>query len=161
MTGQRKTRPRGFAAWNPRPDTLALVGQVQAVLDEYRDHLPLTVRQAFYRLVGTVGFDKTENAYARLCETVNRARRAGPLSFAAFRDDGGNRHEASAYDTPALFLWGLQWQVEGFRLDRQAGQPRRLWLLCEAAGMAPMLARAGNPHGEPDPAWWACCGVAQ
>ena len=50
MTAQRKTRPRGFADWNPRPDTLALVGQVQAVLDEYREHLPLTVRQVFYRL---------------------------------------------------------------------------------------------------------------
>ena len=149
MTAQRKTRPRGFAAWNPRPDTLALVGQVQAVLDEYREHLPLTVRQVFYRLVGTVGFDKTENAYARLCETVNRARRARLLSFEAFRDDGGNRHEALAYDNPADFLRGLRWQAEGFRLDRQAGQPRRLWLLCEAAGMAPMLARAANPYGVP------------
>lgn len=39
MTAQRKTRPRGFADWNPRPDTLALVGQVQSVLDEYREHL--------------------------------------------------------------------------------------------------------------------------
>lgn len=149
MTAQRKTRPRGFADWNPRPDTLALVGQVQSVLDEYREHLPLTVRQVFYRLVGTVGYDKTERAYARLCETVNRARRARLLPFAAFRDDGGSRHAPHGYDTPAQFLRGLRWQAEGFKLDRQRGQPVRLWLLCEAAGMAPMLARAAGPYGVP------------
>lgn len=34
-----------------------------------------------------------------------------------------------------------------FRLDRQARQPLRLWVLCEAGGMAPMLARVANPYG--------------
>lgn len=145
----RRTRPRGFADWNPRPDTMALVAQVQGVLDEYAAHLPLTVRQVFYRLVGTQGFDKTERAYARLCETVGRARRAGLLPFAAFRDDGGSRHEGAGYDSPAQFLRGLRWQAEAFTLDRQQGQPVRLWLLCEAAGMAPMLARAANAYGVP------------
>lgn len=145
----RRTRPRGFADWNPRSDTLALVAQVQGVLDEYSAHLPLTVRQVFYRLVGTQGFDKTERAYARLCETVNRARRARLLPFAAFRDDGGSRHGGDGYDSPAHFLRGLRWQAEGFTLDRQQGQPLRLWLLCEAAGMAPMLARAADAYGVP------------
>lgn len=76
MQGKR-TRPRGFVPWNP---SAALVDRVQAVLGvlaEYRAHLPLTNRQVFYRLVATRGYDKTEAAYARLCETVNRARRSG------------------------------------------------------------------------------------
>lgn len=145
----RRTRPRGFADWNPRPDTLALVAQVRAVLDEYAAHLPLTVRQVFYRLVGSRGYDKTERAYARLCETVGRARRAGMLPFAAFRDDGGSRHGGDGYDSPAAFLRGLRWQAEGFTLDRQQGQPLRLWLLCEAAGMAPMLSRTADAYGVP------------
>ena len=149
MSAPRRTRPRGFADWTPRPDTLALVGQVQAVLDEYQEHLPLTVRQVFYRLVGTVGYDKTERAYARLCEAVNRARRARLLPFAAFRDDGGSRHAPGGYDSPQDFLDLLEWQAKGFKLDRQQGQPVRLWLLCEAAGMAPMLARAAGPYGVP------------
>lgn len=66
----KRTRPRGFAAWNPRPETLALVQAVAAVLAEYAAHLPLTCRQIFYRLVATRGFDKTELAYSRLCETI-------------------------------------------------------------------------------------------
>jgi len=42
---------------------LALLDQVQAVLDEYQDHLPLTNRQVFYRLVGAFDYPKTESAY--------------------------------------------------------------------------------------------------
>lgn len=147
MTPARKTRPRGFAAWNPRPDTLALVAQVQGVLAEYADYLPLTIRQVFYRLVGAAGYDKTEQAYARLCETVNRARRAGYLPFDAFRDDGGSAYGNAGYADASAFLRGIRQQARGFMLDRQENQPVRLWLLCEAAGMAPMLARAARPYG--------------
>jgi len=57
------TRVRGLAPWNPQRKTLALLDQVQAVLDEYQDHLPLTNRQVFYRLVGAFDYPKTESAY--------------------------------------------------------------------------------------------------
>lgn len=143
----RRTRPRGFAAWTPRPDTLALVRDVRAVLAEYRDHLPMTNRQLFYRLVATRGFDKTEAAYARLCEAVNRARRAGLVPFAAIRDDGAALYEAPTWNDPTHFLADVRADAQRFRLDRQEGQPVRLWVLCEAAGMAPMLARVANPYG--------------
>ena len=46
-----RTRVRGFAPWSPEKATLALLDQVQGILDEYVDHLPLTIRQIFYRLV--------------------------------------------------------------------------------------------------------------
>lgn len=149
MTAPRRTRARGFAAWNPRPDTLALVGDVQAVLAEYSAHLPLTIRQAFYRLVATRAFDKTERAYSRLCETVNRARRAGVIDFASIRDDGAARYEPVAWRDADAFLADMRAEAQGFRLDRQAGQSVRLWVLCEAGGMAPMLARVANRYGVP------------
>ena len=145
----RRTRPRGFAPWNPRPASLALVQDVQAVLREYREHLPLSNRQAWYRLVATRGFPKTENAYARLCEVVNRARRAGLIDFAAIRDDGPARYEPASWADPASFLADVLADAQRFRLDRQGGQAVRLWVLCEAGGMAPMLARVANPYGVP------------
>ena len=145
----KRTRARGFAPWNPRPDSWALVNDVQAVLDEYRDHLPLTIRQAFYRLVATRGYDKTEAAYARLCETVNRARRAGHIAFASIRDDGAARYEPACWADPDDFLAVVRADALRFRLDRQGGQPVRLWVLCEAGGMAPMLARVANRYGVP------------
>ena len=145
----RRTRPRGFAPWAPRPASLALVRDVQAVLEEYRAHLPLTLRQVFYRLVATRAFDKTEGAYSRLCETVNRARRAGLIRFAAIRDDGPSRYEPASWADPKAFMADMRADAQRFRLDRQARQPLRLWVLCEAGGMAPMLARVANPYGVP------------
>lgn len=145
----RRTRPRGFAPWNPRPDTLALVQDVEAVLAAYAEHLPLTIRQVLYRLVATRGFAKDEAAYSRLCETVNRARRAGLIAFAAIRDDGPARYEPAHWADPAQFLADMMHDAQRFRLDRQRGQAVRLWVLCEAGGMAPMLARTANPYGVP------------
>ena len=77
-----------------------LLGQVQAILVEYEDYLPLTVRQIFYRLVGAYGFEKTERAYERLGNHLVRARRAQIIRFDAIRDDGvsvlDRRHFASS-----------------------------------------------------------------
>jgi hypothetical protein len=74
-------RHRGFIEnYRPRQATLDLIERVQAVLIEYAAHLPLTLRQIFYRLVGvatedgSVGYEKTENAYKRLGEAVSKAR---------------------------------------------------------------------------------------
>ena len=47
------TRVRGLAPWCPQTKTRELLDTVRAVLAEYADYLPLTVRQIFYRLVST------------------------------------------------------------------------------------------------------------
>src|SRR5262245_8737629 len=76
-----RTRVRGFAPWAPEKATFALLNQVQGVLNEYVDHLPLTIRQIFYRLVGAHNYEKSERAYQRLIEHLNRARRARIISM--------------------------------------------------------------------------------
>jgi hypothetical protein len=77
MGGKDMTRVRGFAPWTPKRKTRDLLAQIEAVLDEYADYLPLTIRQVFYCLVGNHKCAKTEKAFANLCEVFNRARRAG------------------------------------------------------------------------------------
>jgi hypothetical protein len=51
----------------------------------YKDYLPLTIRQIFYRLVGTEVIGKSEKEYANLCELLNRARRARLISMIHLR----------------------------------------------------------------------------
>jgi hypothetical protein len=64
-------RPRGFLpSWKPQARTEAVLKQVKQVLLEYVSYLPLTCRQVFYRLVGAHGYEKTEQAYERLCEAT-------------------------------------------------------------------------------------------
>jgi hypothetical protein len=144
---RKKTRARGFTPWEPRAKTLVLLEQVQAVLTEYEEYLPLTCRQIFYRLVGAHGYDKTEKAYGRLCEMLGRARRARRIDMDDIRDDGGQRINPTAWRDTDHCLDYMRGVARRFRLDRQVGQPQRLVIMCEAAGMVPQLADAVDDYG--------------
>lgn len=141
------TWPRGLAPWSPRPATLDLLDRVRTVLAEYREHLPLTVRQVFYRLVGAYGYPKTEQGYARLGEHLNRARRAGLIAWDALRDDGITFEDHSGWESPAHLVRTFASAAEQLTLDRQQGQPQRLIFAVEAAGMVPQIARLARPFG--------------
>jgi hypothetical protein len=143
------TRVRGLALWQPQRKTRDLIDKVLLVLHEYREFLPLTIRQVFYRLVGAYGFDKTEHAYKRLGEHVNRARRAGAIPFPTIRDDGVVFKEPLAWDSPRELIATFLHNAETFRLDRQASQSRWLVVALEAAGMVPQIERLTNPFGIP------------
>jgi hypothetical protein len=142
-------RHRGFIeAYRPRKETLDLIERVLAVLAEYADHLPLTVRQIFYRLVGTGdGYEKTELAYKRLGETIGKARRGGLIDFSAIRDDGVVRDDPLSFDGLDGVMASLRWRIDNYSLNRQIGQPVYTILGCEASGMVPQLARLAHPFG--------------
>ena len=143
-----KTRPRGFIeAWKPRPETEALLVQIDAVLDEYRAYMPLTIRQIFYRLVGAHGYVKTKKSYTRLHETLNTARRAQRVPMTAIRDDGGQKIEPFSWADEDEFLRSYKAAAQTLRLDRQEGQEVRLFVMCELAGMAPQLANTVEDYG--------------
>lgn len=140
-------RPRGFAPWRPQAKTQALLEQVQAVLTTYRELLPLTGRQIFYRLVATTGYAKTEQSYKSLLEHLNRARRAGIIPMESIRDDGATVVGAGRFSGPEDFLRNAARWAERFELDLLSYQPRHLIVVCEAAGMVPQLARVADPFG--------------
>jgi hypothetical protein len=142
-----RTRVRGFAPWAPRGTTLELLEQVRGVLDEYEDYLPLTIRQIFYRLVGAHKYEKTERAYGRLCEHLNRARRARIIPMASIRDDSGVSSSPVSWDSAEQFMRTIREMAADFTLDRSAGQKTRLVVDCEAAGMVPQLERVAHPFG--------------
>ena len=144
-----RRRPRGYADWRPQPRTRVLLAQVAEILAEYRDHLPLTVRQVFYRLVAAHGYEKTERGYQRLCEHLVRARRARMIPFEHIRDDGVITISMDWFGSPEDFWDDAGRRARQYRRDRQAGQPRRLELWCEGAGMAPQLARVADEFSVP------------
>lgn len=145
----RRTRVRGFAPWRPQADSLALLDDVRAVITTFRAYLPVTIRQVFYRLVSTRGYPKDEKAYARLCETLNRARRGGLIEWDAIRDDGFTKRAATAWGDPAEWASAVVESAERYRCDRQAGQDRRLVVWCEAGGMVPQLVRVASEYSVP------------
>jgi len=137
--GGGRKRPKGYAPWRPQRKTRVMLAQVGEVLSEYREHLPLTVRQVFYRLVGAHGFPKTERAYERLCECLVRARRAGVIPFESLRDDSasvmGHRH----FDGEDDFYSYVHRLGRSYTQDKLAGQGYAIRLHCEAEGMMPQM----------------------
>jgi hypothetical protein len=139
-------RPKGYCDWRPQAKTRALLDQVQQVLTEYQDYVPLTVRQIFYRLVGGFGYEKTERAYERLAEALVRARRAWLIPFDHIRDDGVVVYPVEWYRDVEAFHETTAQRAREYRRDRQHGQSHTLELWTEAAGMAPQLSLVAHEY---------------
>ncbi len=142
-------RARGFKGWVPTARSLLLLENVAAVLEQYREHLPVTLRQVFYRLVAAYGLEKTEKSYQSLTEKLNRARRAGLVPWDAIRDDGFHGGGHLGWESVAEFAATVRGWVDRYRIDRQIGQERRVALWCEAAGMVPQLERVAREFSVP------------
>jgi hypothetical protein len=143
------TRPRGFVPWSPRSKTRPKLDAVQAVLDQYSDYLPLTIRQIFYRLVGISVLGKSEKEYGALCDLLNRARRSHVIPMSSIRDDGfmGGLGIRIGWTDPQEFVDSTLDEARKYRKDRQAGQWRRLVIWCESAGMVPQVERVATDYG--------------
>lgn len=142
------SRPRGFIEdWSPRPDTLSLVNNVKSILMDNGDIAPLTLRQIFYMLVTGYDYDKTEKAYKRLCETMNKARRAQYISMDDIRDDGLRRKDPRSWSGPSELIETFKSAASNFRLNRQRGQDQHIMVCCEAGGLLPQLASYCEEYG--------------
>jgi hypothetical protein len=143
------TRVRGMAPWEPRAKTRPLLGNVLEVLHQYREQLPLTLRQIFYRLVAAFEYEKTEQAYGRLGEMVNRARRGETIRFDVIRDDGFINQWPTGFASREDFWNGVDKLIAQFQLKRQEGQAQFLEVWVEASGMVPQVFRATGESGVP------------
>jgi hypothetical protein len=54
-----------------------------------------------------------------------------------------------SWESPADLVDAFVSSLRRFRLDRQHGQPRRLMIAIEAAGMLPQIERITEPYGIP------------
>jgi hypothetical protein len=143
----RERRTKGPKVnWKPRPETVALLADVQAILDEAdRDGvLPLSVRAVFYRLVGLGRYPKSAKFAASVSGHLSEARRAGLVPWYAIYDSGETWRGGRGWESAERWLASVKERAEVFRLDRTVGQPR-LILWCEAAGLVPLVARAARP----------------
>lgn len=144
-----RRRVRGYAPWSPQPKSLEIVEQVRAVLSEYRNLLPLTNRQVFYRLVGRFGYPKDDRAYERLCNYINRARRAGMIPFGHIRDDGASFIHPEHFSDENDFYRHIGELGENYEVDKLANQEVAIRVYCESAGMMPQLSRTLEPYSVP------------
>lgn len=144
---EKRVRPRGYIAeYKPQSKTLALLTEVEAVLEEYRDYLPMTARQIYYRLIGAYGRPKTEAFYSNLCEHLSNARRGGLIPFDSIRDDGVSVMQRDYFEDEDDFRWHLRRLAQNYRRDLMATQPRYIEVWCEAGGMLKQLSDVAHPY---------------
>lgn len=145
VTGRqyKKTRVRGYAPWDPQLSTMEIVERVIAIIAEY--DIALTIRQIFYRLVGKYAYEKTEQAYNRLVEYLNRARRAGIIDFDSIRDDGDVVPPMPGFKDPSEFWEDVKAFAEGYFVRAESDTYVEIWV--EAAGMVPQIETVANPFG--------------
>lgn len=140
---------RGYVDdWTRQRKTEIMLSRAQQILDEYRDHLPLTCRQIYYRMIGAYGYPKGKTFQRSLYRMLDLARRSGEIPFDHIRDDGiaGGGHWFSGIDE---FLHHQRFYAETMSRDVQADQPVRLQVWCEAEGMVPQLMRIADPYSIP------------
>jgi hypothetical protein len=142
-------RPKGYAPWRPHKKTTRLMFQVKQILEEYRDHLPLTARQIFYRMVAAYGYPKTEKAAKNLGEHLTRARRAEMIDFDHIRDDGISVMAQAHYADENDFFKHVREEGSAYKRDKLARQKMDIRVYCEAAGMMPQLERVCEPYSIP------------
>jgi hypothetical protein len=148
MTTLTSRRPRGpIEDWSPRAQTRELIADVSALLDEFRDYWPLSVRTVYYRLLGTGKYPKGAGLASRVSEHVSNARRAGVIPWEAISDSSAERLGPRSWSDDREWLEEAHSWAEDFRLDRQDEQPQRLLVWCEAKGMAPMLSSVVDEYG--------------
>ncbi len=134
----------GLAPYQPYGKRKRLLGHVREVLETYSSLLPLTVRQIYYRLVAThAEYPKEQKFYRGLVETLALARRGGLIDFDAIRDDGvRTEHCGTGFTSLEHFKEYMGQYAKGYTRDKHQGQPRQIFVLCEAAGMVPQIVRA-------------------
>ena len=138
---KKQHRPRGYIPnYNPHRKTRALVEQIQHVLEEYREHWPLTARQVFYRLVGAYGADKSNKFYQNLIGHLGNARRGKVVPFQAIRDDGVSIYAPERFADVDAFRATVNAMAANYRRDLMANQEVHCEVWCEAGGMLPQLA---------------------
>jgi len=148
----RKNGPpplRGYAPWRPQARARDTLGHVEDVFERYADHLPLTARQIFYSLVAGGHLDKTEAGYDHLCDVLIRGRRARLVDFKDIRDDGASVITPDCHYGVEDFHEQTALRAKKYRRDREEGQPQRIELWCEAAGMLGQLSRVARDYSIP------------
>jgi len=133
-------RPRGYITWNPQPHVQIIIDQINEIIADNVEYLPISLRQMFYLGVSAYGWPKTEKFYKnRLGEYLNRARRSGLIAFDAIRDDGITKERTTVWDSEAEFHNSIRFWADTFKLDPMLDQDRDLVVWTEGKGLVPMV----------------------
>lgn len=120
-----------------KPEALARIGQMQAIVDEYAaQDLQLTARQLFYQFVSRDLVPNTVNSYKNLTALLTDARYAGLVDWDAIEDRG---REPTTWRDFENLSEAVEDAVRSYRLPRWRGQRHYAELWVEKQALAGVL----------------------
>jgi hypothetical protein len=101
---------------NFRSDTLVVIDQVNAILEEYAEqgYDNLTLRQVFYQLVSRDLIPNSQDEYKKLGKIISNGRRAGLIDWGAIIDRTRNLETIPSWSSPAAIVSSA---AESFQTD--------------------------------------------
>lgn len=118
-------------------DTLGIIEQANAIIDEYQAAgYRMTLRQLYYQFVSKNLLANTERNYKRLGSILNDARYAGKVDWSAIEDRNRQPHKTSEFKDLASLANAA---LASYRLDRWKGQEQFVELWVEKAALAGVL----------------------
>lgn len=138
---------------NFRPDSLALIEQVNGIIDEYqRMGYSLTLRQVYYQLVARDIIPNNERSYKNLGNLINDARLAGLISWEAIVDRTRYIRKNSHWAGPSEIVWAAANQLF---YDRWADQDYYVEVWVEKDALVDVV---GKTCEELDVPYFSCRG---
>ncbi len=94
-----------FRDFRFRADALAVIEQVNAIVNEYQGQgFRLTLRQLYYQFVARGLIANQQREYKRLGSIINDGRLAGLIDWNAIEDRGRNLQSFSSWSSPAEII---------------------------------------------------------
>lgn len=132
---------------NFRSEALALIEQINEIIDEYRsDGFVLTVRQLYYQLVARAIIPNTINDYKRTAGLVNDAKLAGLIDWEMLEDRTRAFVRRSRWNSPQQIL---NWDAKNYHEDMWCNQTQRVFVIVEKEALVGVLERACNEYDVP------------
>lgn len=156
-----------YREYKPKADTLLIIRQAQAILEEYvAQGFDLTLRQLYYQFVGRNVFPaswidpvynarhnlalntkNTEKNYKKLGTIIAKAREGGFIDWDHIKDRGRRVSKYPHADSDVSFA---ETALRGrFFLDMWQDQPKRIEIWCEKDALSQVIERAADPYDVP------------
>lgn len=122
--------------WSWNDESRERLDQVYAVLDEFEEFLPLTLRQIYYRLVAQRRVENSRAAFGAVASICKHARVEGLISWADIDDRPGGFYDLSGcYDTRVFVEESLKALMSGYYRNLMQTQDAYLELWVDAPSM--------------------------
>lgn len=133
--------------WSWTPLQADRLYEVQQILKELKDYLPVTVRQIHYQRVGKGWIENTTGQYKALMKVVKYARIDGYIPWEAIEDRVRQAYLNRGWQDQDHFLKTERKNfLEGYRRDLQQGQENYIEVWLEKDALAGIFQRILNPY---------------